>query len=91
MWGSDIDVDQDSLIQAGATVAGVLATWVYTGMVKKISGLELECSRLSDHINATEVLMIGNYVKNDRFERMEEALFAKLDRIEEKLDKKVDK
>ena len=85
------DMDQDTVLQATAAVAGVLATWVYNSMLKKIACLEKECTRLSERISANEIIMVGNYVKNDRFEKMEEALFAKLDRIEDKLDRKADK
>ena len=38
-----------------------------------------------------EVLVAGTYVKNEALERLSSSLFAKLDRIESKLDGKQDK
>ena len=42
-------------------------------------------------VQAIEVLVAGHYVKRTEMEKMYEALFAKLDRIESKLDGKMDK
>jgi hypothetical protein len=46
---------------------------------------------LADKVSEVEILVAGSYVKRDELSAMTNALFAKLDRIEEKLDKKVDK
>ena len=42
-------------------------------------------------VQAIEVLVAGSYIKRTEMERMYEALFSKLDRIENKLDGKMDK
>ena len=46
---------------------------------------------LAEKVNAIEVLVAGQYVKRDDFDRVANAIFAKLDKIEDKLDRKVDK
>ena len=46
---------------------------------------------LADKVGSIEVLVAGDYVKKDEFMSQMNALFAKLDKIEDKLDKKVDK
>lgn len=46
---------------------------------------------LANKVQAIEVLVAGTYVKRDELERMSQALFAKLDKIMEKLDGKVDR
>lgn len=46
---------------------------------------------LADKVNAIEVLVAGQYVKRDDFDRVAHAIFAKLDKISDKLDAKVDK
>jgi len=46
---------------------------------------------LASKVQAIEVLVAGTYVKRDELERMSQALFAKLDKIMEKLDGKVDR
>ena len=38
-----------------------------------------------------EVLVVGDYVKRTEMDSLGAAIFAKLDRIENKLDKKADK
>lgn len=46
---------------------------------------------LADKVNKIEVLVAGEYVKRDDFDRVANALFVKLDKISDKLDRKVDK
>ena len=46
---------------------------------------------LSEKVASIEVLVAGDYVKKEDFTKMAEAIYSKLDRIEDKLDKKVDK
>lgn len=48
-------------------------------------------SALADKVNAIEVLVAGTYVKRDDFDRVANAIFAKLDKISDKLDNKADK
>lgn len=83
-------VDQD-LLEAGAGVVGALGTYLYQSIARKVSKLEEQCDKLHDRINANEVLLVGQYVKVDRFESLEKALFSRLDRFEDKLDEKLEK
>lgn len=48
-------------------------------------------SELADKVNKIEVLVAGQYVKRYDFDRVANTIFAKLDKISDKLDKKVDK
>ena len=45
----------------------------------------------ADKVQHIEVLVAGTYVKRDDMEKLGGALFAKLDKIEAKLDGKADK
>jgi len=47
--------------------------------------------KLAEKVSSIEVLVAGNYVKRDDFDRSVQAIFHKLDRIEDKLDGKADK
>lgn len=47
--------------------------------------------RILDKVNTIEVLVAGGYVRKDEFDKRIDAMFIKLDRIEDKLDKKEDK
>lgn len=51
---------------------------------------KVDCE-LADKVQHIEVLVAGSYVKREDFDRLASALFAKLDKIEEKLDRKADK
>jgi len=46
---------------------------------------------LVEKVNQIEVLVAGQYVKRDDFDRVADAIFVKLDKISDKLDKKADK
>ena len=48
-------------------------------------------SALADKVNSIEVLVAGQYVKRDDFDRMANAIFIKLDKISDKLDQKADR
>jgi hypothetical protein len=50
-----------------------------------------ETSALVAKVQNIEVLVAGSYVKTDKFEQVVTAIFAKLDKIYEKLDTKTDK
>ena len=56
-----------------------------------IDNLHKSDTDLANKIQSIEVLVAGNYVKRDDLERSITAIFIKLDRIETKLDGKVDK
>jgi len=72
-------------------VAGGLGGWWINAIWQAVKDLQAGDMMLADKVNKIEVLVAGQYVKNERFENMEKALFAKLDRIEDKLDGKADK
>lgn len=58
---------------------------------ESIKNLQQRDSELTDKVQQIEVLVAGQYVKRDDMEKMANALFAKLDKIDSKLDNKADK
>lgn len=48
-------------------------------------------AELADKVNSIEVLVAGQYVKRDDFDRIANQIFSKLDKISDKLDKKADR
>ena len=46
---------------------------------------------LVEKVNTIEILIAGNYMSKVDFDKIVVAIFAKLDKIEDKLDRKVDK
>lgn len=71
-----------------ATAAG---GWVLKGLHDAIAHLQIADTSLTEKVQAIEVLVAGNYVRRDDLDRSIVAIFAKLDRIETKLDLKADK
>ena len=53
--------------------------------------LQKEDQELAKRVGEIEVLVAGNYVTRQEFDRVVQRLFAKLDSIDSKLDSKVDK
>lgn len=73
------------------TVVGILLTVLINSARDSIKELHKQDITLADKVQHIEVLVAGNYVKRSDMDALTTALFAKLDKIENKLDKKVDK
>ena len=56
-----------------------------------VKDLQRADNELTKRVSEIEVLVAGNYVTRQEFDRVVERLFAKLDSIDRKLDSKVDK
>lgn len=65
--------------------------WWAKAMWASLCELQRADSKLAEKISQIEVLVAGHYVKNDRFEELAKAIFAKLDKISDKVDSKADK
>lgn len=72
-------------------VVGLLFGWVLNALRDSMRSLQETDSELAIKVQAIEVLVAGEYVKRSDFERKVDIMFQKLDRIEQKLDKKADK
>jgi hypothetical protein len=56
-----------------------------------VKDLQIADKILVEKVNTIEILIAGNYMSKIDFDKIVAAIFAKLDKIEDKLDKKVDK
>ena len=72
-------------------LAGFLGGWVLNNLRDSLKNLHDADMSLTMKVQAIEVLVAGTYVKRDDMEKMSTALFAKLDKIESKIDQKADK
>ncbi len=84
-------MDAQTAINIAFGLIGTLGGWVLKFLHGELLTLQAADSALTLKVQSIEVLVVGEYVKRPQLERMEAALFAKLDRIEDKLDSKVDK
>lgn len=72
-------------------VAGALGGWWMKAIWETLKELQHADRSLSKEVSDLTVLVAGQYVKSETFDKTITALFTKLDRIEDKLDHKVDK
>jgi hypothetical protein len=88
-------MDQQAIFNIAITACGALGGWWLKVIWDSLKELERADRALVDRVAAIDVLVAGSYVKRDYFEQKMEsishALFAKLDKIDEKLDKKADR
>ena len=79
------------LVNIVAGVAAFFGAFLMKAQWESIKDLQRSHSDLAKKHAETEVLVAGNYAKRDDVERMGQAIFNKLDKIENKLDQKADK
>ena len=72
-------------------IAGFLGGWWMKAMRESLRDLRDEDKLLADKVNRIEVLVAGEYVKRDDFDKVATALFVKLDKIHDKLESKADR
>lgn len=82
---------QQDFINLLIGVACTLGGWWMRTMWDYIKDLQKADILTNAKINDIEVLVAGNYITKAEVERLFAAVFNKLDRIEDKLDKKADK
>ena len=84
-------MDAQTIINIVIGLAGGLGGWILNNLKSSIDELRKADMGLTDKVQHIEVLVAGTYVKRDDMDKLGHALFAKLDKIEAKLDNKVDK
>lgn len=70
---------------------GALIGFLLNAVWQAVKDLQSADKQLVEKVSQIEVLVAGTYVKKDEFMPQMNALFAKLDKIEDKIDKKADK
>lgn len=68
-----------------------LGGWVLNSLKDSINSLKKTDAELADKVQHIEILVAGSYVKREDMDKLTEALFRKLDKIEAKIDMKADK
>lgn len=70
---------------------GALIGFILNIIWQAVKDLQKNDKDLTTKISEIEVLVAGDYVKSKKFDDVIGAMFLKLDRISEKLDKKQDR
>lgn len=84
-------MDNQTAFNIVLTLVAFLGGWVLNSLRSSIENLQKADTNLTTKVQAIEVLVAGSYVKRDDMDKLTSALFAKLDKIEAKLDGKADK
>jgi len=84
-------MDMQTAFNIVGAIAGFLMVWVLTGLKGSMEQLQEADMVLASKIQDMEVLVAGEYVKRVDVEKDLAAIFKVCQRIEDKLDKKVDK
>ena len=83
-------MDQTILNWILGGVGGILGFLLNT-VWQAVKDLQSADKQLVEKMSQIEVLVAGDYAKRSDLDQMVSAIFAKLDRMETKLDKKADK
>lgn len=84
-------LDSQQLFDALFAIIGLLGGWWMKAMWEAIKSLEQSDRALNSSVTDLKVLVAGGYVRTDALDKLSNAIFSKLDRIEDKLDGKADK
>ena len=84
-------MNEQQLFNVAFAIIGALGGWWMRVMWQSLKELQQQDSKLADKVSNIEVLVAGHYVKRDDMNRDIATIFAKLDRIEDKINKKADK
>lgn len=80
-----------TIFNIAISVSGFLGGWWLKVLWDAVQDLQTADRILAEKVNTIEVLIAGNYMSKVDFDKIAVAIFAKLDKIEDKLDRKVDK
>ena len=69
----------------------LLGGWFMRIIWDTLNTLQRTDRELADKVSRIEILVAGEYMKKDDFDRIMLRLFEKLDHIESKIDRKADK
>lgn len=70
---------------------GVLGGWLLNTMWSALKDLQAADARLAEKVGAIEVLVAGQYITREEFSASMQAVFLKLDKIQDTLNHKVDR
>lgn len=80
-----------AIFNIAVSVVGFLGGWWLKVLWDAVKDLQAADKQLAEKVGEIEVLVAGSYITRHDFDKIAAAIFAKLDKIEDKLDRKVDK
>jgi hypothetical protein len=86
-----MDHEAQTYFNIAVAIFSGLGGWILNSLRDSIKSLHESDTTLASKVQSIEVLVAGNYTTNNEMEKITNALFHKLDKIENKLDAKVDR
>jgi len=80
-----------TLFNYALALCGALGGWVLKVIWDAVKDLQAADKVLVEKVNTIEILIAGNYMSKTDFDKIAAAIFEKLDKIDDKLDRKADK
>lgn len=84
-------MDSQDFINLALGAISFLGGWVVKNLQDSMKSLQDADERLTLKVQSIEVLVAGQYIKREDFDKTISALFTKLDKIESKLDMKANR
>lgn len=84
-------MDSQQIFNVFVALLGSLGGWWLNTIWQTLNDLQKVDSELTEKVSRTEVLVAGQYIKRDEVKDLFDAVFRKLDKIDDKLDAKADK
>ena len=84
-------MDMQTSFNIAVGIIAFLGGWVLNSLRDSIQSLQKSDTDLATKVQSIELMVAGSYVKRDDLDKLTIALFAKLDKIDAKLDGKADK
>lgn len=83
--------DYQTLFNLVVGFLGVIGGWWLNAMWSSIKDLQVMDRDLAEKVGSIEVLVAGQYVTREEYTNTLNAIFVKLDRIQETINKKADR
>ncbi len=84
-------MDFQFLLNIALSIIGTISGWLFKILWDAIVDLRKADDALIDKVAKIEIMVAGSYVTRDEFQKTVTAMFAKLDRIEDKIGQKADR
>ena len=82
---------EQTIVNWVLTAAGTVLGFLLNAVWQAVKDLQEADQTLVQKVGELEVLVAGDYVRKEELQDNIKALFAKLDKIEDKIDRKADK
>jgi hypothetical protein len=86
-----MQADYQVLFNIVIGILGAMGGWMLNTMWVSLKDLQAADTKLAEKVSAIEVLVAGQYVTREEFTTTMNAMFMKLDKIQDTLNNKVDR